>query len=281
MRPDYLLVGTTKGGTSTLDLWLRQHPEIGGPKRKELHFFCECRNPDLAYTGDIAAYLAEFPSTRLAGEASPCYLYYPSTPGRVAEVADPLILVSLRDPVERIWSHLLMNEIYHPTGRRPDEIIEANIAQPRTALDATTDLVGVSRYGEQLERWFDVFGHNRVQVLFLEEMSVDPRRTLDLILGTLQLEPFEFDTSVKDKQYVAPRGPLGRLLLGNPTMRQIGNRLLSSQLRRRLKTGMLGDPGGKPHLPPVLRSRLESMLREDSRHLESILDRPLPWDWHH
>ena len=40
MRVDFVIGGTQKGGTSALDSFLRQHPEVCMPQtKKELHFF--------------------------------------------------------------------------------------------------------------------------------------------------------------------------------------------------------------------------------------------------
>src|SRR6267143_877684 len=40
MRVDFVIGGTQKGGTSALDSFLRQHPEICLPEtKKELHYF--------------------------------------------------------------------------------------------------------------------------------------------------------------------------------------------------------------------------------------------------
>jgi len=40
MRVDFVIGGTQKGGTSALDSFLRQHPDICMPDtKKELHFF--------------------------------------------------------------------------------------------------------------------------------------------------------------------------------------------------------------------------------------------------
>src|SRR3990172_7165408 len=102
-EPNFFLAGTTKGGTSTLYLWLSQHPDIFLPPRKELHYFCSCpERLKVAHTWD--EYLEFFGSgdERIVGEASPCYLYYPAIAGAISQkVPKAKILASLRDPVER------------------------------------------------------------------------------------------------------------------------------------------------------------------------------------
>ena len=82
MRVDFVIGGTQKGGTSALDSFLRQHPEICMPTtRKELHFFDrEDENRD------YKKYHANFkpnPQQRVTGEASPIYMYWETAPGRI------------------------------------------------------------------------------------------------------------------------------------------------------------------------------------------------------
>ena len=39
--PTFLIIGTMKGGTTSLYRYLRQHPEVFMPERKELNFFVD------------------------------------------------------------------------------------------------------------------------------------------------------------------------------------------------------------------------------------------------
>jgi hypothetical protein len=70
-EPNLFIAGTTKGGTSSLRMWLGQHPQISLSEPKELHFFCGCPNPELRAAADLDEYLAFFPESEVRGEASP------------------------------------------------------------------------------------------------------------------------------------------------------------------------------------------------------------------
>src|SRR5947209_10587583 len=79
MRVDFVIGGTQKGGTSALDSFLRQHPEICMPTtRKELHFFDREEE-----NTDYKKYHANFKPKaqhRVIGEASPIYMYWETAP---------------------------------------------------------------------------------------------------------------------------------------------------------------------------------------------------------
>ncbi len=280
-KPNFFLVGTTKGGTSTLHRWLLQHPQVFLPARKELHHFCSCPDRGLHAIRSSLEYEHIFAdaSTDIVGEASPCYMYYPDVPEAIRHrYPTSRILVSLRDPVERFWSHYLMNEIYLPTGLPPDEILDINLrGESHNALE---DLFGVGRYVEQIERLFSVFGREHVFVTFLEHIASSPDVVARRIQEFLDIEVLPLDTNTRDKQYVEPRNAVGRLALRNPRVRAVGVTLLPWRVRRFLRTKVLGDPALKPELPGELRERLQALYSGESARLELLLGEPLPWSWY-
>jgi len=273
MTPNFFLVGTTKGGTSSLDLWLRGHPDVATPKRKEMHFFCTCPSPKLHIAKSLEEYLTFFPAGKAVGESSPCYFYYADIPARLAQFPEVRIIVSLRDPVERFWSHYLMKENYSPTGLTATHVLDRNLEDGRT--NALEDLLGLGLYAEQLERYLDVFGES-VLVLFLEETAADPGLAMTHVQDFLGLQAIDLDTSKRDKEYAAPRGPLGRYLLQSPGPRALGNHLLPAGVRRVLKTTVLSERA-RPAVPEELRRRLQGLYAADSRRLKGLLGRELPW----
>jgi hypothetical protein len=273
-----MIVGTTKGGTSTLYLWLQEHSEIEFADQKELHFWCACPNPRLRAANDLGEYLTLFPSARYRGEASPCYMYYPHIAGDLkANFPTAKILMSLRDPVERFWSHYLMNEVYRPTGLEAGVLLDRILSQrPSNALD---DLFGMGLYSIQVERYLKEFSSDNVHVTFLERMSENPQNVLTDVLNFLDLHTEEIDVSIRDKVYVEPKGALGRISLRNPRIRRIGVALIPPRARHYLRTRLLGSPDLKPKPDPNLVFRLRELYWEDSVKLDAMVG-PVPWSWH-
>jgi hypothetical protein len=56
LLPDFLIIGTQKGGTTSLFYWLTRHPNVGQPVAKEIGFF------DLMHTNSVSWYRAHFPT---------------------------------------------------------------------------------------------------------------------------------------------------------------------------------------------------------------------------
>ncbi|MDX1421029.1 MAG: sulfotransferase domain-containing protein [Rubricoccaceae bacterium] len=104
--PHFLIIGTQKGGTTTLYDDLARHPHVLPAYEKEVHYF------DHHHHRGRAWYRRHFPlrsaldrAAALTGEASPSYLYHPLAPGRIAEALPGVKMVALlREPVGRAVS---------------------------------------------------------------------------------------------------------------------------------------------------------------------------------
>src|SRR5688572_4249341 len=108
-RVTFLIAGVQKGGTTALFDYLGDYPDIVLADAKELHFFDDEAQDWSA--PDYGAYNARFsdPAGRPCGEATPIYTYWPNSLERIAAYNPAMkLVVMLRDPVERAWSHWRM-----------------------------------------------------------------------------------------------------------------------------------------------------------------------------
>lgn len=109
--PNFLCVGTMKGGTTTLHEILKQHPDVLLPSaRKELRFF----DVDDNYSKGLPWYrefFTEYAGHKAVGEIAPTYAYREESPMRIAKDlgTDLKLIFSLRHPVDRAYSHYVMN----------------------------------------------------------------------------------------------------------------------------------------------------------------------------
>ena len=115
--PNFLVIGAAKSGTSSLYMYLKQHPEIYMSPIKEPHFFSfddESKmtkgpgDPIHKAITNFDDYQAQFDGVtdeKAIGEASTSYLYRPEAPGRIhAMLPDAKLIVILRNPVDRAFS---------------------------------------------------------------------------------------------------------------------------------------------------------------------------------
>jgi Sulfotransferase domain len=194
--PSFLIVGTQRGGTTSLFKAMLQHPSFVPPRlRKGVHYF------DTAYPHGWRWYLGHFPrrsqieqlSARLGtpvvtGEASPYYMWHPAVPSRIArDLPGVKLIVLLRDPVERAYSghaHEFARGFETEPFARALELEPSRLAGERERLladpayqsHAVQHQAHASRgqYVDQLEALAAAVGRDRLLVLDSHEYFTDP-----------------------------------------------------------------------------------------------------------
>ena len=225
LLPYFLIIGAQRAGTTTLFTYLRQHPDIEPPRRadptiawpKELHFF------DENYWRGTDWYRAFFPlaiarrTARLrgheliCGEATPYYLFHPAVPERVAAtLPDVRLIVLLRNPVERAYSHYQHMRNTARENLSFEEAIEAEpdrlagleevLAQERLPITSGGQrphhnhrhraYVSRGLYADQLERWFAYFPREQFLVLRSEDFLARPAEGFAEVFAFLGVRPW-------------------------------------------------------------------------------------------
>jgi hypothetical protein len=178
-RPDFLLIGAPKAGSTSLWHYLRAHPSIYMPDLKEPDFFCSNvgRYPDWEW------YDALFDGAhddQVTGEASVAYSLVernPDTPARIAEeLPEVRLLYIVRHPLERIesaWQHHIYK--HNPV---PSDFSRA-VLEFRELIEGTLYMRNLNRYREHLP-------DAQIRVLFLGDLAEAPEvvmRDCDSFLG--------------------------------------------------------------------------------------------------
>jgi hypothetical protein len=195
MRVDFVIGGTQKGGTSALDSFLRQHPQICMPKtRKELHYFD--REENFRGAPNYKKYHASFkpkPQHRVIGEATPIYMYWKAAPDRIQSYNPQMkwILV-LRNPVERAFSAWNMETKRDAERLSFKEAVEQETVRCREALPLQHRVFSYldrGFYAQQVTRLFDLFGRDQCLVLLNEELRKNHQTTLRSVFEFLKVDP--------------------------------------------------------------------------------------------
>jgi hypothetical protein len=193
MQVDFVIGGTQKGGTSALDSFLRQHPEICMPETtKELHYFDKEENFD--GKPNYKKYHAHFEprSQRVIGEATPIYMYWNPAPYRIWQYNPAMkwILV-LRDPVERAFSAWNMEAKRGAEKLSFKEAVEREPERCREALPLQHKVYSyIDRgfYASQVRRLFNIFGRDNCLILLNEELRTDHKQTLRSVFDFLGVD---------------------------------------------------------------------------------------------
>lgn len=265
--PDFLLIGTKRGGTTSFYFDLVEHPSIirlfppplPGLKpdaTKGVHYFDAnyVRGEDW-YRSYMPTVVSRSLSSRrygvapVAGEASPYYLFHPDAARRAhAAVPDARLIVLLRDPAQRTYSH--WKERRRANAEELDFLAALDAEPDRLAGERERLLedpsyasypweqqsyATQSRYAEALRPWIDQYGRDSLLVLASEDYYADPVRAL----GDVD----EF--------------------LGLP--------------RRTRSTGTVRNAAPGAHLPPEVSERLAAEFAKSTEDLTTLVGRRFPW----
>jgi len=179
-KPNFIICGAMKSGTTTLHAILNEHPDVFIPNN-EIHFFDMdniIQHPDFNtfngnewYFNDISKtsekywqwYSSQFDNAsngQLLGEDSTTYLASPLAAERIAlQSSQPKIIIMLRNPTSRAYSqywHLLRS------GRATYSFEDTLKYNPESLLTR-------SLYLSQLKSYFNCFPKNRMKIVIFEE----------------------------------------------------------------------------------------------------------------
>ncbi|HVT28593.1 MAG TPA: sulfotransferase [Lacipirellulaceae bacterium] len=203
--PTSVIVGAQKAGTTQLYAHLVKHPRCFGAAEKEVCYFSWHADRSLSW------YRSRFPWRRRVWrrqgqvlEASPSYLPNPGALRMMQRVLPSArIIVLLRDPVERSFSHYQHEKTRHREARTFEEAVEeeirANIIPPELGValrdDAQPMLGYVSRgyYALQLELLLKLYRRNRVLVIDSASLFADTTSVCERVFSYMGLESYDVD----------------------------------------------------------------------------------------
>ncbi|MEO5986565.1 MAG: sulfotransferase [Candidatus Limnocylindria bacterium] len=292
-RPDFFIVGAPKSGTTAMYQYLRAHPDLYLPERKELRFFghdLEIRDRRNLTPQEYLAHFAPARPRQLIGTAYVWYLYSTSAAQEIATYApEARIVAMLRNPTDMLHAlhgeHLsngnedirdftaaLKAESDRQAGRR----IPPHAHLPQGLLYST-----VPRYTEQLERYVQAFGRERVHIVIHDDLASDTagvyRDLLRFLAVRDDVRPAAFDIVNASKK---TRSEWLRHMLARPPElpRRIIRALVPLAVRRaayrRAQSANITAAPREP-MSAATRHRLRALFAEEVERLSGFLGRDL------
>ncbi|GGH37854.1 sulfotransferase [Mangrovimonas yunxiaonensis] len=200
-RPNFIIAGFPKCGSTALHYYLENHPQIYMPKQKELHYFTNRilakldkgpgdKEAKITQISDINNYencFKNVKSGQLIGEASPSYINYPSKFDTInKELCNPKVIVMLRDPIKRAYSNYLHLVREH---REKLSFYEALLNEEIRKQKQYSDFWYYkfnSTYFDKLQQALEKF--ENVLIITQEELNKDTRSTMKKVFGFLDVD---------------------------------------------------------------------------------------------
>lgn len=293
-RPDFFIVGAPKCGTTALIEYLKQHPDVFVPERKELDYF----GSDLAfkrYSLSEEQYLSWFRGAngqKRAGEGSVWYLRSARAAAEIKAFApDARIIIMLRNPVE-VMHALHSQRVYNGNEDIEDFAAALEAEEDRRRgfrlPQRATDNFGcfyreAVRYASQIERYFDVFGRDRVRVILYDDFARETARVYRETCRFLEInENFRPSLHVVNARKRVRSGAVREFLRRPPAPARVFLRALGLRpdrnggykgwLRRVNSTARSLRP-----LDPELRKKLQGEFQPEVSQLSNLLERDLTY----
>jgi len=208
-EPTFIIAGERRSGTSTLAKWIQVHPEIYLHPTVDRAYFLDdairgryewldgCVNPmDWKLNHSRTEYLSMFNNTpgncKAIGEKSADYFFYNPCIKRISQNFPAIkIIISLRNPIERAWSHY-WNEV--GKGRETlsfEEAINQEAGRISGSDYAKVHLSYVHRgmYDESLKQLYMNFSKEQVYIVILERLINKPVVELQKLYQFLGVDP--------------------------------------------------------------------------------------------
>lgn len=281
--PDAVCIGASKCGTTSLHYYLHAHPEIGVPRRKEVHFFLDPGN----WHRGVDWYCRQFPQARVHVESfGGGYSHYPLQQGVAERMAEVLpqgrFIYLVRDPVERMLSRYIHNVC---------ECLET--AAPAVAFAGDplgNPYVAESLYATQLDRYRRFFADDRFLVVEYDDLKHRRRDTLRTVFHFLGVDE-AFWSAELDVVRHPTAGKRRKTAFGAVLHRRFGRHFLAAlgylpaPMRAQRWIAHRSDqalywlfsrPMERPVLDPALRARLNDLFRPEVERLEVFTGRRFP-----
>lgn len=205
--PNFIIGGARRGGSTSLYYTIREHPQIYLYPHSELNYFTEeelngrkwhSRPADSQHweqTHSIEAYAGHFvdgAEAAAVGHKGADLLFWQACHERMARyIPDARFIFTLRQPVDRAWSHYWVERA---KGRETLSFEEAIEKEDQRAGESDWARFHLSYrlrgcYAQGLTHFLGLFPKENILIVTLEQTIADPAATLQRIYHFLNVDP--------------------------------------------------------------------------------------------
>ena len=176
MKPNFLIIGAARSGTTSLYKYLNDHPQIVISEIKELNYFSRDKYWRKGFAWYEKNFVPKNKSTIIFGEASTSYSqapYSPNVPKRIFSYNPEIKLIYVvRDPIERLISHFMQRT---KAGLETREFYKL--------LENLDDIFYVwqGKYYYQLSQYLHYFKKEQIHIITFDDLIYD----IDIVIYRL------------------------------------------------------------------------------------------------
>jgi hypothetical protein len=238
-KANFFLVGAAKSGTTSVYDFLNHHSETFMSPIKEPNYFSTDIRIDkfsdvyrkttfldtdkyfsnsnleplqLTFVRDRKHYdrlYEKVTNEPLIGECSTSYLYSENAAQNIFNYNPTAkIVIVLRNPIQRAYSHYLMALKYGFTDQDFLTAIEQDQAKDDKGWGSSELFIDLGLYSAQIKRYFDLFGEKQVHVMFMEDLQSNPKEFYGSLCEFLKIDMLSpFYKDLKSNSALVPKYP--------------------------------------------------------------------------
>ena len=291
-KVDFFVVGAARSGTTSLYQYLSKHPAVYVPRVKELNYFSKVSSnqpqdyalpkPDQEYHTKIIqspevykALFSRAESGQIKGDISPSYLWHEETAAAIkAHNPKAKIVISLRHPVERAFSHYLMaKSVGYDQSKDFQQAIHAPLSE---YWGGGNRYLEWSDYITPLKAYYAAFPKAQIHVMIFEQWVHDQETAFADLARFLGVEHHSLD-GVEDQhnQILAYKHQGALNALRTPWARKLLHSLMGATMRDRIKAFLFGGHPSEEKLSEQFSAQLMGQNMESLRQIEELTQKPV------
>ena len=306
--PNFFIVGAAKAGTTSLAHYLDEHPQVYLSPIKEPNYFSrndihpeyfrkllkerlalfnikhylsesELKSRHSAYITDLKQYQDLFRDAKpnqILGEASVSYLWSQTAAKEIFNAnSNAKIIIVLRNPIERAFSHYLMDLRLNFTNLNFHDALVEDLIAKHKSWNASSQYVELGEYYLQVKRYLDIFPHSQVKIILHEDLKNSTLKTVKDTYSFLGIDNnFTPDLNKRHNEtYVFRNDTINTLYRKVKLVYWIKNHVGKS-FKTKLRS-LLSKKGSLPMITDREKEILLPYFKEDIKQLQTEINRDL------
>jgi len=281
MEVDFFIVGAPKAGTTSLYHYLNEHLEVEMSSQKEPDYFSDdaLQEQGMYYGKNRIDTLDKYnnlfvnPQAKLRGEGSVSYFFYYDVPNKIKKYnPDSKIIIMLRNPIDRAFSHYLMDYRLGLVSESFEDIVKKN-SNHKYAHLFYQQYIQVGEYANQLKRYLNVFNRENILLIDYEDFKKDVAGVVNktyLFLGVN--DDFQPNLNKKHNTYSMPKNRIIRYIYSFVPLRNLLTSIFSKEMIKSTRN-FLFKSDKKPIMQVETRLFLKKHFEKDVNELSELLNK--------
>jgi len=289
-KPDFIVLGAPKSGTTSLHNYLKQHPKIFVPQRKEINYFSsDLKSKRSPTRKEYYSNFERCTNELRIGDVAVFYLFSESAVKNIIRELGQIDLICiLRNPIEAVQayhSHMVW------TGNEDlDSFEDALKAQKsRTSLlqlpknlyqnPKTLQYLEIFNYGKQIERILDYISPEKLKIILFDDFKNDVKFIMDDLYRLLNCETIDTNYPIYNQAKKVRFSIFQNLIVSKNPIKNMVSKIIGNPNRKRYLVNMLKEWNSKKIKRSPLNESMKNYLieyyRDDLKKLEKIIGRDM------